>query len=248
GVVFYQREAFEKVGEQAQLFGKKALLISDNTMERMGYVEKCIELLNKYDVKTAVFLGVSSEPTDEYVELALEQFKNEDCDFIISLGGGSCIDTAKAVAVIATNGGDIDDYVANKKIANNKAAPHIAIPTTAGTGSEATDVTVITSHKTNVKMMIKQPAFMADVALVDPLLTISSPKHVTASTGVDALCHAVEAYISKISHPMSNIMALSAMELIVNNLEKAYEDGEDLEARENMSNAALQAGVAFSNA
>ncbi len=125
--------------------------------------------------------------------------------------------------------------------------PHIAIPTTAGTGSEATDVTVITNTSTEVKMMIKQPAFMPEAAIVDPLLTRSSPKSVTAATGVDALSHALEAYISRKAHPMTDVLALSAMELIIKNIRQAYFHGDDLEAREAMSLGALQAGIAFSN-
>ena len=126
--------------------------------------------------------------------------------------------------------------------------PHLAIPTTAGTGSEATDVTVITNTTTDVKMMIKQPAFMPTVSLVDPLLSASSPKHVTAATGIDALSHAVEAYLSKQAHPMTDTMALSAMKLIVENIESAFRDGDNLDAREAMSLGALQAGIAFTNA
>lgn len=134
-----------------------------------------------------------------------------------------------------------------RKIADKAAIPHIAIPTTAGTGSEATDATVITNTDDDVKMMIKQPNFMPLVAIVDPLLTVSSPPHITAATGVDALSHAVEAYLSKRSHPMTDTMALSAMRLIVENIENAYDDGDNIDAREKMSLGALQAGIAFSN-
>ncbi|MFF5399364.1 iron-containing alcohol dehydrogenase [Peribacillus butanolivorans] len=245
--IIYGRQSFEKVGAEAALCGKKALIISDKVMTRLGSVNQCCQYLHDNGVASAVYLGVDSEPTDQYVEESLELFEKESCDLIISLGGGSCIDTGKAIAVLATNGGYIGEYMGGRKIADKAAIPHIAIPTTAGTGSEATDATVITNTDDDVKMMIKQPNFMPLVAIVDPLLTVSSPPHITAATGVDALSHAVEAYLSKRSHPMTDTMALSAMRLIVENIENAYDDGDNIDAREKMSLGALQAGIAFSN-
>ncbi|MGW6382661.1 iron-containing alcohol dehydrogenase [Peribacillus butanolivorans] len=245
--IIYGRKSFEKVGAEAALCGKKALIISDKVMSRLGCVNQCCQYLHDNGVASAVYLGVDSEPTDQYVEESLELFEKESCDLIISLGGGSCIDTGKAIAVLATNGGYIGEYMGGRKIADKAAIPHIAIPTTAGTGSEATDATVITNTDDDVKMMIKQPNFMPLVAIVDPLLTVSSPPHITAATGVDALSHAVEAYLSKRSHPMTDTMALSAMRLIVENIENAYDDGDNIDAREKMSLGALQAGIAFSN-
>ncbi len=246
--IFYGRKAFENVGKEVRSRGKKALIVSDKIMAELGYVNECQNFLQKEGVDSAVYLGVNSEPTDTYVEESLELLKQEHCDVVISLGGGSCIDTAKAIAVLATNGGFIGDYMREKKIAENKSVPHIAIPTTAGTGSEATDVTVITNTKNDVKMMIKQPAFMPEVAIVDPLLSISSPPSITSATGVDALSHAIEAYLSRKSHPMTDTLALSAMKLIVKNLLTAYSDGKNVDAREAMSLGSLQAGMAFSNA
>lgn len=246
--IFYGRGSSEKVGAEAALRGKKALIISDKIMDQLGYVSECRTLLQEAGVKSEVYLGVASEPTDEYVAEALTLFQKEQCDMVISVGGGSCIDTAKAIAVLATNGGYIGDYMGGRKLAQNAPVPHIAIPTTAGTGSEATDVTVITNSSNDVKMMIKQPAFMPSVAIVDPLLTISSPKNVTSATGVDALSHAIEAYLSKKAHPMTDTMAVSAMKLIVENILTAYNEGENVDAREAMSLGSLQAGMAFSNA
>ncbi|WP_346208250.1 iron-containing alcohol dehydrogenase [Caldifermentibacillus hisashii] len=246
--IIYGQHAFNEAAKETFLRGKNALIISDHIMESLGYVGQIRNNLNKTGVESVAYLGVKTEPTDVYVEEALNLLKHENCDVVISLGGGSCIDTAKAVAVVAANGGYIGDYMGGKTWANHKAVPHIAIPTTAGTGSEATDAAIITNTENNVKMMIKQPAFMPDVAIVDPLLTISSPKSVTAATGVDALSHAIEAYISRRAHPMTDKLALSAMELIVGNLRAAYEDGKNLVAREAMSLGAMQAGMAFSNA
>ncbi|MEK3857261.1 iron-containing alcohol dehydrogenase [Cytobacillus sp. FSL H8-0458] len=246
--IFYGRGSSEKVGDEAALRGKNALIISDQIMDQLGYVSECRTYLQEAGVQSEVYLGVASEPTDEYVAEALELFQKQQCDLVISVGGGSCIDTAKAIAVLATNGGYIGEYMGGKKLAQNAPVPHIAIPTTAGTGSEATDVTVITNSSNDVKMMIKQPALMPSVAIVDPLLTLSSPKNVTSATGVDALSHAVEAYLSKKAHPMTDTIAISAMKLIVENILTAYNEGDNVDAREAMSLGSLQAGMAFSNA
>ncbi|SDC29020.1 1,3-propanediol dehydrogenase [Melghirimyces thermohalophilus] len=246
--VLYGRDAFTQVGEKVAALGRKALVISDPVMERIGYVDRCRQFLQQAGRPHGSYLGVDSEPTDRHVAEALEQFQREQCDVIVSLGGGSCIDTGKAVAILAANGGDISQYVGGKKVVQQPSVPLIAIPTTAGTGSEVTDVTVITQTATDVKLMVKHPALTPAVAIVDPVLTVSSPPHVTASTGVDALCHAVEAYISRRAHPLTDSHARSAIDRIYRYLRRAYKDGKDLEAREQMSLAAMEAGIAFSNA
>lgn len=248
GTVVYGREAFEEVGLYAKKLGTKALIVSDPIMDNLGFVTKCIALLKGQDMEAVTYLGVTTEPIDTYVEEALELADGESCNVIISLGGGSCIDTAKAVAVVATNGGYIKDYMHMKKVASERPIPHIAIPTTAGTGSEATNATVITDTTNDIKMMIKQPAFMPDVAIVDPVLTMTSPPAITAATGIDALSHAVEGYLSRLAHPYTNTLALSAMKLIIENMLTVYEDGANVEAREAMALGSLQAGLAFSNA
>ena len=246
--IYYGRGSFEKMGDLVNVTGTKVLLISDKTMEQLGYVEESIQQLEEKDLTYAIYLGVDSEPNDNYVREALAVYEESDCDVIVSIGGGSCIDTAKAVAVLATNGGDISDYRNNYKIAIHKPTAHIAIPTTAGTGSEATDVTVITNVVNKEKMMIKQLGFLPNVAIVDPLLTLSAPNKVTAATGIDALSHAIEAYISKLAHPMTDMLALSAIKRIANNLLTVYEHGNHIKAREQLSLGSLQAGMAFGNA
>lgn len=246
--IIYGKGSFEKVGSEAVVRGKKALIVSDKTMEALGNITECKDRLKKENVDSAVYLGVISEPTDEYVNDALKIYQKEGCDLIISIGGGSCIDAAKAVSVIASGGGYIGEYMGGNRKPSVNPVPHIAIPTTAGTGSEATDVTVIINISNDEKMMIKQPAFMPEVALVDSALTASSPKGVTSATGIDALTHAIEAYLSKKAHPLTDTLALSAMKLIFYNIRKVYKDGSDEEARDAMSLGALQAGMAFTNA
>lgn len=245
--VFYGRNALTQLGEQALLLGKKALLVSDRVMEKIGTVERCQQYLTESGVSFVSYLDVNSEPTDIYVDEALRLFTENQCDLVIAVGGGSCIDTAKAVSVVAANGGYIGDYMGGKTPIAKDPIPLIAIPTTSGTGSEVTSVTVIANTKEDIKMMIRHPKFIPSTAIVDPSLTLSIPPHVTAATGVDALCHAIEAFISRLAQPMTDVLALSAIELIVKNILAVYQDGNNLDARENMALASMQAGAAFPN-
>ncbi len=246
--VLYGRNSFEKLGDQSRKLGKRAFIVSDTIMESFGYVERCVDHLNAKGITVITYNEVNTEPTNLHVLEALSICKEGKCDFIIGIGGGSCIDAAKAVAVLYTNGGEIEDYVQKDIEIEYNPLPLIAIPTTSGTGSEVTSVAVITNKKTDVKMMIKHPSFIPHVAIIDPIFTSSVPPHITAATGVDALCHAIEAYISKVSQPLTDVLALSAIESIMKYLRIAYEDGDNMEAREAMMIASLQAGIAFSNA
>ncbi len=246
--VLYGRNSLEKLGEQSKKLGKRAFIVTDTIMEKLGYVEKCMQQLNKKGITVSTYNKVDAEPTNIHVLEALSLCKEEKCDFIIGIGGGSCIDAAKAVAVLYTNGGEVEDYVQKDIEIENNPLPLIAIPTTSGTGSEVTSVAVITNKKTDVKMMMKHPSFIPKVAIIDPVLTSSLPPQITAATGIDALCHAIEAYISKFSQPLTDVLALSAIESIMKYLCIAYEDGRNMEAREAMMIASLQAGIAFSNA
>ncbi|PET81740.1 iron-containing alcohol dehydrogenase [Bacillus cereus] len=246
--VLYGRNSLEKLGEQSKKLGKRAFIVTDTIMEKLGYVEKCMQQLNKKGIIVSTYNKVDAEPTNIHVLEALSLCKEEKCDFIIGIGGGSCIDAAKAVAVLYTNGGEVEDYVQKDIEIENNPLPLIAIPTTSGTGSEVTSVAVITNKKTDVKMMMKHPSFIPKVAIIDPVLTSSLPPQITTATGIDALCHAIEAYISKFSQPLTDVLALSAIESIMKYLRIAYEDGHNMEAREAMMIASLQAGIAFSNA
>lgn len=246
--VLYGRNSLEKLGEQSKKLGKRAFIVTDTIMGKLGYVEKCMQQLNKKGITVSTYNKVDAEPTNIHVLEALSLCKEEKCDFIIGIGGGSCIDAAKAVAVLYTNGGEVEDYVQKDIKIENNPLPLIAIPTTSGTGSEVTSVAVITNKKTDVKMMMKHPSFIPKVAIIDPVLTSSLPPQITAATGIDALCHAIEAYISKVSQPLTDVLALSAIESIMKYLRIAYEDGRNMEAREAMMIASLQAGIAFSNA
>jgi len=237
----------KRVGEVARELGeKRALIVTDEIMVEVGNVDKVKESLDSERIAYEVFSEVTQEPIVEYVEAGLKRYKDAGCDLVIAVGGGSPIDTAKAVSVMATNAGAIRDYMGLDKI-KRPGVPLIAIPTTSGTGSEATKVTIITDAERNVKMLIGSPHLVPDAALVDPLLTLSMPPGLTASTGVDALCHAIEAYISVRANPMTDIFCLSAIRLLAENLRQAWSDGNNVEARRATMLGALQGGIAFSN-
>lgn len=232
-------------GRLGQL-GKKALIVTDEVMIKLGNVKKVQDVLDELGVGYSVYADISGEPNDTMIEKGVAVYQNEGCDFLIGLGGGSPIDSMKAIAALAVGGGAITDYM-GKEITGDLPAM-VAIPTTAGTGSEATQFTIITDTKNDVKMLLKGQALMSTIAIVDPQFTITAPPAITAATGLDALTHAVEAYVSIKAQPMSDTFALSAVKRIFDYLPAAYKDGSDVTAREEMSIAALEAGVAFNNA
>ena len=226
-------------------FGKKALIITDNMMIKIGALEKLIVILDEINIKYEIFSEVNSEPTDVIVEAGIKRYKESNSEFLIALGGGSPIDAMKAIGAMITNEGEIVDYL--QKIIPNKPPVLVAIPTTAGTGSEATQFTIISDTKNNVKMLLKGPSLIPTLAIVDPVFTLTSPSFITAATGVDALCHAIEAYTSRKAQPMSDTFAISAIKRIYKNLLNAYKNGADIKAREQMAIASLEAGIAFNN-
>lgn len=236
------------MGGEIKRFGKtKPLLVTDEIMQKAGYVDKVKQILEECGCSVTVYDGVGGEPSDNMVATGLGIYEANGCDSLVALGGGSPIDTAKAVGILATNGGKITDYMGANKV--GKPIPLlVAIATTAGTGSEVTKFTIITDTANDVKMLIGSPFVIPTVAVADPVLTLSVPPHVTAATGLDAFCHAVEAFVSKKEQPLCDVMALSAIRLVSENLRKAWCNGDDLEARTGMMLAATQGGIAFGNA
>jgi len=246
GKIYSGNGALEQAENHLGRLGKKALIVTDEVMVKLKNLDRVAGVLNKNGVTFCVYDGIGGEPTDTMIDKGLELYKKEQCDFFIALGGGSPIDAMKAIAALAANGGTISDYM-GKEIAG-KIPPMAAIPTTAGTGSEATKFTIITDTIKDVKMLLKGDVLMPDLAIIDPQFTITAPPAITAATGLDALTHAIEAYTSKKAQPMTDVFALSAVKRIFKYLPKAYKTGDDTEAREEMSLAALEAGVAFNNA
>lgn len=235
------KEAVRELGRM----GKKALIVTGPHLEKLGKAEELRKELKKEGTDGIIFSEITGEPTDEMVKKGLVRYIEEGCDFLVGFGGGSPLDTMKAIAVLAVKGGSISDFMG--KTIEAKLPPMAAIPTTAGTGSEATRFTVVTDTKTNVKMLLNGECLIPDLAIVDPLLTVSAPKTVTAATGLDALTHAAEGYTSRKAMELSDVFALSALKRIFTYLPRAYQNGNDLEARTQMALAAFEAGVVINN-
>jgi len=226
---------------------KKPLIITDSMMVKLGYAVKIQKILKVDNINADIFEDTIPEPTVASIQAGVNKVKNGNYDSIIALGGGSPIDSAKAIAILGKFGGVMRDYKF-PRIVSETGIPIIAIPTTAGTGSEVTRFTIISDETTDEKMLCVGKGFMPSVALIDYELTISLPKRATADTGIDALTHAMESYVSKKANPYSDTQALAAMQLIAPNLRRVYHNGNDKEAREKMMLGATLAGVAFSNA
>jgi alcohol dehydrogenase class IV len=227
---------------------QRTLIVTDQFLLKNGQVEKVTSILKECGMDYAIYDGVNTEPTDVYVCEGLEILKKEKCDSVIAIGGGSPIDTGKAIALMATNPGQISDYEGrNLKIPFEKL-PMIAISTTAGTGSEISNVSVILDTKRMTKMVLKNEKIRPNISVCDADFTVTMPPSVTASCGFDALAHAVEGYLSKMEQPLTDMIGLHAIELIFNNIEQAWENGQNITARNNMMLGQLMAGMTFSNA
>lgn len=233
-------------GEAARRL-RRPLLVADPVIERAPFFVPLAEALGGVGLAVARFTAIPGEPTIREVDAGLRALHAHGADGIIAVGGGSVIDTAKAIAVMATNPGRIVDYMGADKLTQPRL-PLLAVATTAGTGSEVTRFTVITDPDTDVKMLVADARLIPDVAIADPLLTHGCPRPVTASTGLDAFTHAIEAYVSRRATPSSDIFALAATRQIGGFLERAWRDGADREARAQVMIGALHAGIAFSNA
>lgn len=229
------------------LGGSKPLIITDKMMVQLGYIQQLQDLLSEEGLAADVFSGTEPEPTAASIEAGLQCVLDNNYDVIIALGGGSPIDSAKAIAILGKHGGNIRDYKFPRQV-NEAGIPIIAIPTTAGTGTEVTRFTIITDEKNDEKMLCVGIGFMPLAAIVDVNLTLSLPPRITADTGIDALTHAIEAYVSQKASPFSDSQALSAMRLIGPHLKRAYADGNDAQAREAMMLGSTLAGIAFSSA
>ena len=238
--------AIDQLGENIQGKGTKALIVTDNAMVQLGNAAKVTNALDNAKIPYALYDGSNTEPTDIIVDAGLKVYKDEKCDFIIALGGGSPMDTAKAIAFLSVLGGKLNQYM--HTVIDMPVPFLVAIPTTAGTGSEATKNTIIADTENNVKMLLGGPSLIPGLALIDPTFTMTAPPKVTAATGIDALTHVIEAYTSRRAQPLSDTFALSAIKKIHKNLPICYNDGKNVEARMQMSLAALEAGIAFTNA
>lgn len=243
-IVYGEGALANATGELATM-GTKALVVTDSVMVKLGNLALVTDALDAAGIAYCVYDEVNSEPVDTMVERGVELFSSEDCDFMVALGGGSPIDTMKAIAMCAASGAPIASFMG--KPYTGPVCPMVAIPTTAGTGSEATQFTIITDTEHDVKMLIAGVPLIPVLAIVDPQFTMTAPANVTAATGIDALCHAIESFTSRKAQPLSRTFSLSAAKRIFGNLATCVSDPGNVEARTQMSIAATEAGIAFNN-
>ncbi|WP_440450403.1 iron-containing alcohol dehydrogenase [Ruminococcus bromii] len=225
--------------------GNKAFIVTGRHVAVSNMMKQLTALLDENGIDCVTFDGITGEPTDTMIENGVKMLKSSGCDFIIGIGGGSPLDSAKAIAAMAVNEGSIADY--NGKEITGEILPLAAIPTTAGTGSEATKFTVITDSEKGIKMLLKGDVLVPKLAIVDSSFTIGAPKSVISATGLDALTHAVEAYTSRKAFSMTDTLAVSAVKRIMKYLPIAYKEPDNSLAREQMSIAALEAGICINN-
>lgn len=238
------------IGERCKILGgKKALIVTDKFLRGMedGAVDLTVKYLKESGIEVAFYDGVEPNPKDTNVKDGLKVYQSEGCDMIVTVGGGSSHDCGKGIGIVATHDGDLYDYAGIETL-TNALPPIVAVNTTAGTASEVTRHCVITNTETKVKYVIVSWRNLPLVSFNDPMLMVKKPAGLTAATGMDALTHAVEAYVSKDANPVTDAAAIQAIKLIAQNLRQAVALGENLIARENMAYASLLAGMAFNNA
>ncbi len=241
--VFFGEGALKAALPEIAHLGKRALVVTGKIITKIGLADLVQKALAEQGIESVLFNNLPGEPTDTMIMEGVGICKSNRCDFIIGLGGGTPIDTAKAIAAMSALPGKMIDY--KGKELNGDFAPLVLIPTTAGTGSEVTRYFVFTNTGTNEKLLFKGDALLPKVAIIDYTYTITSPRNITLATGMDALCHAVESYTCRRANPLTDLFCLDAVRRIFSYLPRACTDGTDKEARENLSIAAYEAGVAI---
>lgn len=240
--------AISQAGESVQRLGaRKPFVVTDKGVIKARWVEKALFYLDQAGLEYEVWSDLTTNPKDIEVQLGVKKYISSGCDAVMAIGGGSPIDVAKAIAVIATNGGVIQDYEGINKI-TKPLPPMVILPTTAGSGSEVSQFAIIVDRKRKVKMTIISKSLVPDIAIVDPVMLQTKDARLTAATGMDALSHAVESYVSLAATPLSDIFALNAIKLVAGNLAASVACSTNMQAKEAMAMASLQAGLAFSNA
>jgi alcohol dehydrogenase class IV len=245
--IIYGQGALSQIGQCARrLGGERILLVTDSGLIAAGWVDECIKYLQEEDLQYVVCDNVVTNPRDFQVEEGVELYRRKKCDVIVALGGGSPIDTAKGIGILASNHGRIHEYE-GANLVTQPIPPLVCVPSTAGTGADVSQFAVIANKRTKVKMTILSRAITPDLTLVDPRLLRTKPPELMAATGMDTLTHAIEAYVSSLSWPMTDPHAIHAIELVNEHLVNATQT-KDMDALEGMSIACLEAGMAFSNA
>jgi len=246
--IIFGRDSVDQIGAEAREYGDKALLVTGRSaMRKAGVIDKVRNLLKASGFKEIhLYDQVEHDPSTETVDRGTELAREGQDDVVIGIGGGSALDAAKAIACMVKNEGTVADYQSGRKI-ERPGIPFIALPTTAGTGAEITKNAVLTNRERKIKESIRSLLMIAKVAIVDPLLTVTMSPRVTAATGMDALTQAIEAYVTLASNPVADALALRSITLISQNLVRAFTDGNDIEARENVALGSLMSGMAFAN-
>lgn len=246
--IIFGRGRVEELGVETAKYGKKALIVTGkSSTKKTGLLDKAVSLLEKNKIKAVIFDKVEQNPLTTTVYKGADIAKEDRCDVIVGLGGGSIMDAAKTIAFVTLNEGDVSDYIYGKKL-SDKALPIILVPTTCGTGSEGNGFAVLTNPENNDKKSLRCNAIIAKASIVDPELMTTMPKHILASVGFDALCHNMEAYISKNAQPITTMMALQGIELIGKNLVRAYKNPEDMEAFDAITWASTLGGMVINTA
>lgn len=246
--IIFGRGSLSQIGESMVRLGvSKAFLVSDEGVINAGWVDQAVHYLHAAGLETEIFSALSTNPKDFEVTEGVMRYLASGCDGIVAVGGGSPTDVAKAIATLATNGGELQDYEGINKI-TVPLPPMVIAPSTAGAGSEVSQFTIIVDTLRKLKMSIISRSLVPDIAIVDPELLKTKDAKLAAATGLDALTHGIESYLSLAATPLTDIHALQAIRLIARNLVRAVSDRHDMEANSNMSMAALTAGLAFSNA
>jgi alcohol dehydrogenase class IV len=247
--IVFGEGAIERLGEEARAAGgSRALIVTDAGVAQAGLLAPVEKALAAADVAFEVFTGISSNPVESELTSATDAFRAAKADIVVAVGGGSPLDIGKLVRLMATHPGPVaqyDDAIGGDAKVTGKVPPMIAVPTTAGTGSEVGRSGVVTVAETNRKTVIFSPKLMPTAAVLDPQMTATMPAKVTATTGFDALTHCIEAYCAEGDHPMCDAIALEGIKLVALALEKAVSSGEDLRARGAMMKAAMMGAVAF---
>nr|WP_283775453.1 iron-containing alcohol dehydrogenase [Desulfuromonas sp. CSMB_57] len=246
--IIFGQGALSQIGESAARSGaSKVFVVTDRGVMEAGWVDQALHYLRAAGLDFEIFSDITSNPKDFEVAEGVSHYLRSGCDALVVVGGGSPADTAKAIAMLATNGGTLRDFEGINKI-HLPLPPMVIAPTTAGTGSEVSQFAIIVDHQRRLKMSIISKSLIPDIAIIDPeLLTTKSPR-LAAATGMDALSHAIESYVSLAATPLTDIHALNAIRLIFGYLHRCVFHRQDLEANTHMAMASLNAGIAFSNA
>jgi len=246
--IIFGRGGIEKLAEEVASFGKSALIVTGkSSMRKSGALERIFDILSSKCVTFYLFDGVEHDPSLATVNRGIKLAREKKPSVVIGIGGGSAIDAAKAIAIVAPKEGWVEDYYRGKKEITAPGLPFIAVPTTSGTGAEITSNAVLTDTEKKIKKSLRSPFMVAKVAIVDPDLTLSCPPFLTACAGMDALTQAVECFISRVSNPVSDTLALEATGILYQNLPLAVKNGDDPTIREKMALGSLLQAMAFSN-